>query len=399
MPSVSTRGKNMPASPIRKLVPYAEAAKKRGVKVYHLNIGQPDIKTPQIAFEAIKNANIKVLAYSHSAGNESYRKKLVQYYNNVNININIENLMVTTGGSEALYFAMFSCLDADDEVLITEPFYANYNGFAQAGNIKVKALTATIDNGFALPPVSEFEAAIGPNTRAIIICNPSNPTGYLYTEAELNQLKDLALKHDLFLMADEVYREFVYDGQQHLSILNLEGLENHAIVIDSVSKRYSACGARIGALVTRNQKVLETANKFAQARLSPPSLAQIAAEAMVDVEATYFTEVKAEYVNRRNTLVAGLNKIDGLVCPKPGGAFYATVQLPVTDTDHFCQWLLESFQHNNETIMLAPASGFYATKGLGKNQVRIAYVLNETDLLRCLEILEAALKEYKNSNG
>ena len=395
MPNISKRGKNMPASPIRKLVPYAEAAKKRGVKVYHLNIGQPDIKTPQVAFEAIKNANIEVLAYSHSAGNESYRKKLVEYYSSVNINLNINELIVTTGGSEALYFAMFSCLDVGDEIIITEPFYANYNGFANAGNIKVKALTAEISNGFALPAVSNFEAAIDPNTKAIIICNPSNPTGYLYTPAELNQLKDLALKHDLFLIADEVYREFVYDGQQHMSVLNLEGLEKHAIVIDSVSKRYSACGARIGALVTKNKQVIETATKFAQARLSPPSFAQIAAEAMVDVEASYFDEVKAEYVNRRNTLVEGLNKIEGVVCPTPGGAFYTTVELPVKDTDLFCQWLLEDFEHNNETIMLAPASGFYATEGLGKNQVRIAYVLNEEDLKRCLTILEMALEVYK----
>jgi len=395
MPNISKRGKNMPASPIRKLVPYAEATKKRGVKVYHLNIGQPDIKTPQVAFDAIKNANIEVLAYSHSAGNESYRKKLVEYYSSVNINLNINELIVTTGGSEALYFAMFSCLDAGDEIIITEPFYANYNGFANAGNIKVKALTAEISNGFALPAVSNFEAAIGPNTKAIIICNPSNPTGYLYTPAELNQLKDLALKHDLFLIADEVYREFVYDGQQHMSVLNLEGLEKHAIVIDSVSKRYSACGARIGALVTKNKQVIETATKFAQARLSPPSFAQIAAEAMVDVEASYFADVKAEYVNRRNTLVEGLNKIEGVVCPTPGGAFYTTVELPVKDTDLFCQWLLEDFEHNNETIMLAPASGFYSTEGLGKNQVRIAYVLNEEDLKRCLTILEMALEVYK----
>jgi len=336
-----------------------------------------------------------VLAYSHSAGNESYRKKLVQYYRSVNVDINIGNLIVTTGGSEALYFAMFSCLDAGDEVLITEPFYANYNGFANAGNVNVKALTAKINSGFALPSVSEFEAAIGAKTKAIIICNPNNPTGYLYTAVELNQLKELALKHDLFLIADEVYREFVYDGQQHLSILNLEGLEKNAIVIDSVSKRYSACGARIGALVSRNQQVIDTATKFAQARLSPPSFAQIAAEAMVNVDGNYFSEVKTEYVNRRNTLVAGLNNIEGVVCPTPGGAFYTTVQLPVDDTDHFCQWLLESFSHNNETIMLAPASGFYATEGLGKNQVRIAYVLNENDLKRCLEILGIALKAYK----
>jgi len=394
MPDISNRGKNMPASPIRKLVPYAEAAKKRGVKVYHLNIGQPDIKTPEIAWNAIKNMKMEVLAYSHTAGNESYRKKLIQYYKNVDIDVNVENILVTTGGSEALYFSLFSCLDAGDEIIISEPFYANYNGFSNAGNIQVKAVTATIENGFALPPISEFEAKITHKTKAILICNPSNPTGYLYTKEELYALKDIALNHDLFLIADEVYREFTYDMQPHFSILNIEGLEEHAIVIDSVSKRYSACGARIGSIVCRNEQVLETAVKFAQARLSPPSLAQVAAEAMVDVEAAYFERVLKEYTHRRDTLVAGLRAIDGVLCPTPGGAFYATVQLPIVNSDKFCQWLLEKFNDENETIMLAPATGFYATEGKGSQEVRIAYVLNETDLKRSLDILEKALLAY-----
>lgn len=394
MPNISNRGKNMPASPIRKLVPFAEAAKKRGVKVYHLNIGQPDIKTPEVAWQALKNMDMEVLAYSHTAGNESYRKKLVEYYKGVGIDIEIDDLIVTTGGSEALYFSLFSCLDVGDEVIISEPFYANYNGFSNAGNIKVKAVTASIENGFALPAVSEFEAAITSKTKAILICNPSNPTGYLYTKDELYALKEITLKHDLFLIADEVYREFTYDGQQHFSILNFEGLEKHAIVIDSVSKRYSACGARIGSVVCRNSKVMETAIKFAQARLSPPSLAQVAAEAMVDVDAAYFDEVLLEYTHRRDTLVAGLREIDGVVCPNPGGAFYATVQLPIDSSDKFCQWLLEKFNHNNETIMLAPATGFYASADKGTKEVRIAYVLNETDLKRSIEILKRALVEY-----
>lgn len=385
----------MPASPIRKLVPYAEAAKKRGIKVYHLNIGQPDIKTPQIAWQAIKNMEMDVLAYSHTAGNESYRKKLVQYYKNAGIDVNIENILVTTGGSEALYFSLFSCLDAGDEVIISEPFYANYNGFSNAGNIQVKAVTASIENGFALPPISEFEAKITDKTKAILICNPSNPTGYLYSKDELYALKEIAIKHDLFLIADEVYREFTYDKQQHLSLLNIAGLEEHAIVVDSVSKRYSACGARIGSIVCRNTQLIETAIKFAQARLSPPSLAQVAAEAMVDVEASYFDEVLKEYTHRRNILVEGLQLIEGVRCPKPGGAFYATVELPIDNSDKFCQWLLEKFNDQNETIMLAPATGFYATKGKGLKEVRIAYVLNETDLKRSLQILEKALSKYK----
>lgn len=386
----------MPASPIRKLVPYAEDAKKRGIKVYHLNIGQPDIKTPTVAWEAIKKMKMEVLAYSHTAGNESYRKKLVQYYKGVGIDISIDNLVVTTGGSEALYFSLFSCLDPGDEVIISEPFYANYNGFATAGNIKVKAITASIENGFALPPIEQFERAITSKTKAILICNPSNPTGYLYTKEELHALKALVIKHNLFLIADEVYREFVYDNKMHHSILNIEGLEQHAIVIDSVSKRYSACGARIGSIVTRNIPVLQTTIKFAQARLSPPSLAQVVAEAMVDVELEYFTKVQKEYVNRRNTLVEGLQKIEGVNCPLPGGAFYATVELPIDNSDKFCQWLLEFFNHNNETIMLAPATGFYASKGKGTKEVRIAYVLNETDLKRCIELLTLALEVYNS---
>ncbi len=394
MPNISTRGKNMPASPIRKLVPYAEAAKKRGIKVYHLNIGQPDIKTPAVAWQAIKNMKMEVLAYSHTAGNESYRKKLLQYYKGVGIDIDIDNLVVTTGGSEALYFSLFSCLDAGDEVIIAEPFYANYNGFSNAGNINVKAVTASIENGFALPPINEFEQAITPKTKAILICNPSNPTGYLYTKEELYALRDIAIKHNLFLIADEVYREFTYDDQQHFSILNIEGLEENAIVIDSVSKRYSACGARIGSVVCRNTEVMEAIIKFAQARLSPPSLAQVAAEAMVDVEASYFNSVLQEYTQRRNTLVNGLRAIEGVVCPKPGGAFYATVQLPIDNSDKFCQWLLEKFNDNNETIMLAPATGFYATEDKGTQEVRIAYVLNETDLKRSIEILKKALVSY-----
>jgi len=394
MPKISERGIQMPSSPIRKLVPYAEYAKAKGVKVYHLNIGQPDIKTPEIAWQALQNMDMKVLAYSHTAGNESYRKKLVQYYKSVGIEIGIENLIVTTGGSEALYFTMFSCLDAGDEVIISEPFYANYNGFSTAGGINVKAVTATIENGFALPPISDFEKQITDKTKAILICNPSNPTGYLYTNEELESLRQLAIKYDLFLFADEVYREFTYGDQKHQSILNLEGLEQHAVVVDSISKRYSACGARIGCIVSRNKELISTATKFAQARLSPPSLAQVVAEAMVDVEPSYMQNVITEYKQRRDTLVNGLNEIEGVTCPNPGGAFYATVKLPIDDSDNFCQWMLEEFNLNNETVMMAPAAGFYATKGLGKNEVRIAYVLNEDDLKRALEILEAGLKEY-----
>lgn len=394
MPKISQKGVAMPASPIRKLVPYAEEAKKKGRKIYHLNIGQPDILTPPAVMEAVKNANIKVLEYSHSAGFESYRKKLTGYYKKQNIHIDFSNILVTTGGSEAILFGLMSCLDAGDEVIIPEPFYANYNSFALAGNIVVKPITSSIENGFALPPIDEFEKLITPKTKAIIICNPNNPTGYFYSKDELEQLKKIVLKHDLFLFADEVYREFVYDGKKHFSILNLEGLEKNAIVIDSVSKRYSACGARIGALISRNMEVVNTALKFAQARLSPPTLAQIAAEAAIDTKDSYFKEVEAEYVERRNLVVKALNEMEGVVCPNPGGAFYAMAKLPIDDADKFCQWLLESFEYNNQTVMLAPGSGFYATKGLGKDEVRIAYVLNKEDLTQAMICLKEALKVY-----
>jgi len=397
MPHISNRAKKMPASPIRKLVPFADEAKKRGVKVYHLNIGQPDIKTPTEAWDALKNINIEVLAYSNTSGTESYRKKLIQYYQSVGIPLTIDNLMVTTGGSEALYFSLFTSLDPGDEIIISEPFYANYNGFAQAGNINVVPVTASIESNFALPAISEFEKKITDKTKAIVICNPSNPTGYLYSEAELMQLKEIALKHDLFLIADEVYREFVYEGRKHKSILTIDGLEDHAIVVDSISKRYSACGARIGCIVSRNKAFMSNAVKFAQARLSPPSLAQIVAEALVDVDKSYFEEVIEEYVKRRNILISGLNKIPGVTCPDVGGAFYALVELPIDDSDKFCEWLLSDFEDNGETIMLAPATGFYSTKGLGKKEVRIAYVLNENDLNRCLAILEKALLRYGQS--
>ena len=395
MPKISNRGNNMPASPIRKLVPYAEQAKKRGVKVYHLNIGQPDIKTPEVAIDAIRNIDLKVLEYSHSAGNESYRKKLAAYYTKQGIAITPEELMITVGGSEAIQFALYSCMDAGDEVIIPEPFYANYNGFATAGDIVVKPITTKIENGFALPAVEEFEKLITPKTKAIIICNPNNPTGYLYTKEELMQLREIVLKHDLYLFADEVYREFCYDGKTHTSILNLEGLEQNAVVVDSISKRFSACGARIGCLITRNKDLINAAMKFAQARLSPPSLGQIAGEAALDTDESYFKEVYNEYISRRNNIVSKLNQIPGVVCPTPGGAFYAMIQLPVKDSDHFCQWLLEGFEHDKKTVMLAPGSGFYNTPGLGKNEARVAYVLKNEDIDEAVNCLKLALEAYK----
>ena len=384
----------MPASPIRKLVPYAEAAKARGTKVYHLNIGQPDIATPEIAMEAIRHSTVKVLEYSHSAGIESYRRKLAGYYNHLGIDIDYSHVMITTGGSEALLFAVMSCLDEGDELIIPEPFYANYNSFAMTAGVKIIPVTASIENNFALPDVSAFKALITPRTKGIVINNPNNPTGYMYSQAELEGLRTVALEHDLYIFADEVYREFCYEGQVHTSVLSLEGLEKHAIVIDSVSKRYSMCGARIGALITRNMDVWNTALKFAQARLSPPTFGQIAAEAAIDVEPTYFTEVKEEYTKRRNLVVEGLNKIPGVYCPNPGGAFYAVVRLPIDNCDVFCQWLLESFSHNNQTVMLAPATGFYATPGKGLNEVRLAYVLNTEDLAKAIECLAVALEQY-----
>jgi aspartate aminotransferase len=384
----------MPASPIRKLVPYAENAKQKGLKVYHLNIGQPDIETPVQMLDAIRNANIKVLEYSHSAGNESYRKKLTQYYKKFDINLSTENIMVTTGGSEAIRFAFSTCLNPGDEVIIPEPFYANYNGFAVEAGIKVVPVTSYIDNGFALPPASAFEALITPKTKAIMICNPGNPTGKLYSLQELEALKDIVLKHDLYLMSDEVYKEFCYDGNTFASVFHLKGIEQQAIVMDSISKRYSACGARIGCLISKNQEVMNTALKFAQARLSPPTFEQIGAEAALDTPDSYFETVSQEYTERRNLVVSALNKIPGVLCPNPGGAFYAVVRLPIDDSDTFCQWLLESFSHNGATIMLAPATGFYATPGLGKNEIRLAYVLCKEDLAAAMECLEEALKVY-----
>ncbi|MGN6540183.1 MAG: pyridoxal phosphate-dependent aminotransferase [Ginsengibacter sp.] len=393
MLSVSNRGKIMPASPIRKLVPFAEAAKKKGIKIYHLNIGQPDIETPPEILNAVRNSDFKILEYSHSAGNESYRKKLVEYYRSVNINVDHNEIIITTGGSEAILFGFMSCLDAGDEVIIPEPFYANYNGFAVTAGVTVKPITSGIENGFALPPIEEFEKLITPKTKAIIICNPNNPTGYLYSCEELEVLKQIILKHDLYLFSDEAYREFCYEGK-HFSAMQLEGAENNVILMDTISKRYSACGARIGALITHNKEVLNTTMKFAQARLSPPEFGQILGEAAVDLPADYFEKPKAEYQLRRDTVVKRLNNIPGVFCPNPGGAFYAMASLPIDDADVFCQWLLESFNHNGATLMLAPATGFYGTEGLGKNEVRLAYVLNVDAINSAMDCLEKALEIY-----
>ncbi len=384
----------MPESPIRKLVPFAEKAKRNGKKVYHLNIGQPDIETPQVALDAVKDFNNQVVEYSHSAGFESYRRGLASYYQSLGINVNFDELMVTTGGSEALLFALNSCLDAGDEVIIPEPFYANYNGFSISAGITVKPISTSIDNGFSLPPIEAFEKLITKNTKAILICNPGNPTGYLYSKEELQTLRDIVKKHDLFLFADEVYREFCYDGNEHFSVLNLNGLENNAVVIDSTSKRYSMCGIRVGCIVSKNKEVISTALKFAQARLSPPTFGQVAGEAALSTPKEYFEDVINEYVSRRDLLVEGLNKIDGVICPKPKGAFYAIAQLPVDNAEKFAQWLLEDFDHINETLMVAPAAGFYSTKGEGHNQVRIAYVLNKDSLNKAIKCLEVALKLY-----
>jgi aspartate aminotransferase len=397
MPSISHRGEQMPPSPIRKLVPYAEAAKKRGTKVYHLNIGQPDIVTPKLVLDAVRNMDMTVLEYSHSAGFESYRKKLCTYYSRFNINLTPDEIIVTTGGSEAIQFAMMACLDPGDEIIIPEPFYANYNGFAVAAQVSIKPISSSIEDGFKLPPIEDFEKNITSKTKAIMLCNPNNPTGYLYSADEMNVLKELCLKHDLYLMSDEAYREFCYDGHTHISAMNLEGLEQHVILLDTISKRYSACGGRIGAFVTKNKAVYDAAMKFAQARLSPPTFAQIAGEAAVDLPDNYFDEVKAEYLNRRNVLVERLNKIPGVLCPNPGGAFYAMAKLPVESAEEFCKWLLESFSYNNETVMMAPASGFYATKGLGLNEVRFAYVLNTEDINKAMDCLENALETYNST--
>ena len=384
----------MPESPIRKLVPYAEQAKKDGKKVYHLNIGQPDIETPQVALDAVKNFSKQVVEYSHSAGFESYRKGLASYYQSLNINISYDELMITTGGSEALLFTLNSCLDSGDEVIIPEPFYANYNGFSALAGIKVKPISTSINNGFALPPIEEFEKLITNKTKAILICNPGNPTGYLYSLEELETLRDLVKKYDLFLFADEVYREFAYDGNSHISVLNLDGLEDNAVVIDSTSKRYSMCGIRVGCIVSKNKDVINTALKFAQARLSPPTFGQVAGEAALSTPKSYFDDVIKEYVSRRDLLVDGLNQIPGVLCPKPKGAFYAIAELPVDNAEKFAQWLLEEFDYNNETLMVAPAAGFYSTDGEGYNQVRIAYVLNLDSLKKAIKCLEEALKLY-----
>jgi len=393
MLTISKRGEQMPPSPIRKLVPYAEAAKKRGTKVYHLNIGQPDIETPPAIMDAVRHADIKVLEYSHSAGNESYRRKLTQYYKKVGIDINYDQILITTGGSEAIMFGFLTCLNAGDEVIIPEPFYANYNGFACAAGVNVVPITSTIETGFALPPIEEFEKVITPKTKAIVICSPNNPTGYLYSKEEMNKLKDICLKYDLYLFSDEAYREFCYDGD-YVSAMHIEGLEQHVVLMDTISKRYSACGARLGAFVTKNKAVYDAAMKFAQARLSPPGLAQIMAEAAVDLPDEYFDAPKAEYLSRRNLLVKRLNEMPGVFCPNPGGAFYAMAKLPIDDSDIFCQWLLESFSYNEQTVMLAPATGFYGTQGLGKQEVRLAYVLNTDSLGKAMDCLAEALKIY-----
>ena len=393
MLSVSNRGKIMPASPIRKLVPFAEAAKKKGLKIYHLNIGQPDIETPPQMLDAVRKSDFKILEYSHSAGNESYRKKLVEYYRSVNIHVDHDEIIITTGGSEAILFGFMSCLDAGDEVIIPEPFYANYNGFAVTAGVTVKPITSHIETGFALPPIEEFEKLITPKTKAIVICNPNNPTGYLYSHEELEVLKTIIIKHGLYLFSDEAYREFCYEGK-HFSAMQLEGAENNVILMDTISKRYSACGARIGAFVTHNIEVLNTAMKFAQARLSPPGLGQILGEAAIDLPSDYFKKPKAEYQLRRDTIVKRLNNISGVFCPNPGGAFYAMASLPIDDADVFCQWLLESFNYDGATLMLAPATGFYGTEGLGKNEVRLAYVLNVDAINYAMDCLEKALEVY-----
>jgi aspartate aminotransferase len=394
MPQISEKGKAMPASPIRKLVPYAEEAKRKGRKIYHLNIGQPDIPTPELALKAIRENKLKVVEYSHSAGNESYRKGLAAYYQSVGINVTHNDMIITTGGSEAITITFMSCLNPGDEVISPEPFYANYNGFATTAGVKIVPVTSSISNGFALPPISDFEKLITPQTKGIVICNPNNPTGYLYSREELEQLAVIVKKYDLYLFSDEVYREFCYDGQTHFSAMNLKGLEDNVILMDSVSKRYSMCGVRVGAMISRNCEVMKTALKFAQARLCPPSYGQIAAEAALATPKEYFDEVYNEYIERRNYMVEALNKMEGVVCPKPKGAFYTVVKLPVDDADVFAQWLLEQFEYKNQTVMLAPASGFYATKGLGKNEVRIAYVLKIEDLKNAMETLEQALLQY-----
>ncbi len=395
MPTTSSKAKHMPSSPIRKLVPYAEKAKQQGKTVYHLNIGQPDISTPDVVLEKMKNLDLNVIEYSHSAGFLSYREGLAKYYSDLGIELDPNTeIMITTGGSEALIFAFQCCFEPGDEIIIPEPFYANYNGFAVSGGLNVIPVTAKIEDGFSLPPIEEFKKLITPKTKGILICNPGNPTGYLYSKEELRSLKEIVKENDLFLFADEVYREFCYDGAEHFSALQLAGLENNVVLIDSVSKRYSMCGARVGALISKNHELMEMALKFGQARLSPPTFGQIAGEEALKTPAIYFENVKEEYVERRNILVDGLNKLEGVICPKPKGAFYAIAKLPIDNSDKFCQWLLEEFSHENQTVMLAPATGFYSTKNAGQQEVRIAYVLEKNALINALICLEEALKIY-----
>jgi len=396
MPKISKKGIKMPESPIRKLVPFAEDAKKRGTKVFHLNIGQPDVKTPQIALDAVKNNELETLAYARSEGSESYREKLVSYYKKHNVLVSSNDIVITTGGSEALLFTIGSIADPGDEIIIPEPFYANYNGFSTASGVKIVPVISKIEDNFALPKIEDFEKLITKKTKAILICNPGNPTGYLYSKEEIEKLKKIVLKYDLFLIADEVYREFTYDGLKHTSVMSLDGLEQHSIIIDSVSKRYSMCGARIGCIVSKNKAFINTSIKFAQARLSPPTYALIASEAALDTPQSYFDQVKEEYIERRNTLIRELQKIKGVKVANPKGAFYCVAELPVKDSDHFAQWILEKFNYNNETVMIAPASGFYSTKGEGKNQVRIAYVLNKSNLIKAVHILAKALEKYNS---
>jgi len=393
MPVVSQRGQQMPASPIRKLVPFAEAAKKKGIRVYHLNIGQPDIVSPQPILDAVRQSDFKILEYSHSAGNESYRRKLVDYYARFNIPVKHDQIIVTTGGSEAIIFALLACLNPGEEVLVPEPFYANYNGFATQAGVHIRTVTSTIEDGFALPSLAAFEKAITPRTKAIMICNPNNPTGYLYSRQELELLKQLCLQHNLFLLSDEAYREFCYNGTQ-VSGLHLTDMDDKVVLMDTISKRYSACGGRIGALVTRNQEVLDTVMKFAQARLSPPTFAQIAGEAAVDMPMDYFDEIRREYQHRRDLLVSMLNNIPGVYCPNPEGAFYVMARFPIDDADRFCQWMLEEFSYEGQTVMLSSGTGFYATPGLGTNQVRMAYVLNQEAITNAMHCLQHALEAY-----
>lgn len=395
MPKISNKGLQMPESPIRKLVPFAEVAKQKGHHVYHLNIGQPDIKTPAGALQAVKDANFEVLEYSHSAGIESYRKKLAKHYQDQNLNVDVADIIVTTGGSEALLFALGSTMDQGDEIIIPEPFYANYNGFSTSNGVNIVPVMSSIDNGFALPAISEFEKLITPKTKAILICNPGNPTGYLYSEEEMMQLTELVVKHDLFIIADEVYREFAYDGYKHISVMSIPALANHAIMIDSASKRYSMCGARIGCIVSKNKDLMAAAMKFAQARLSPPTFEQIAAEAALDTPKSYFDEVITEYKERRDVFITALQQIEGVQVTMPHGSFYCVAKFPIKNADNFAKWLLEEYDLNGETVMIAPAAGFYSTPGVGLNEARMAYVLKKEDLIRSAEILKQALKVYQ----